>query len=129
MIELVDKMLRKHMMELLDILNGKSAPSQPSSRLSSIVIWPFVMKELIDKTSPYGITPPPPTSPNLTKLQHEVSAGRYVFKQPLVITACGVQDMCFTQRVRNVLKDSAMASAQCTDCNVNACTDSFCVSS
>ena len=29
---------------------------------------------------------------NLTKLQHEVSAGRYVFKQPLVITACGVQD-------------------------------------
>ena len=28
----------------------------------------------------------------LTKLQHEVSAGRYVFKQPLVITACGVQD-------------------------------------
>ena len=29
---------------------------------------------------------------NLTKLQDEVSAGRYVFKQPLVITACGVQD-------------------------------------
>ena len=28
----------------------------------------------------------------LTKLQHGVSAGRYVFKQPLVITACGVQD-------------------------------------
>ena len=29
---------------------------------------------------------------DFTKLQHEVSAGRYVFKQPLVITACGVQD-------------------------------------
>ena len=32
------------------------------------------------------------TEMTLTKLQHEVSAGRYVFKQPLVITACGVQD-------------------------------------
>ena len=32
------------------------------------------------------------TKMTLTKLQHEVSAGRYVFEQPLVITACGVQD-------------------------------------
>ena len=31
----------------------------------------------------------------LTKLQHEVSVGRYVFKRPLVITACGVQDKYF----------------------------------
>ena len=28
----------------------------------------------------------------LSKLQNEVCAGRYVFKHPLVITACGVQD-------------------------------------
>ena len=32
------------------------------------------------------------TKMTLTKLQHEVSAGRYAFEQPLVITACGVQD-------------------------------------
>ena len=28
----------------------------------------------------------------LTKLQCEVSGGRYVFAQPLTVTACGVQD-------------------------------------
>ena len=32
------------------------------------------------------------TEMTLSKLQNEVCAGRYVFKQPLVITACGVQD-------------------------------------
>ena len=71
MIELVDRMLRKHMMELLNILDGKSAPPQPPSRLSSIAIWPFVMKELIDKTSPYGITPPP-TSPESEHWESEL---------------------------------------------------------
>ena len=68
MTELVDKMLRKHMMELIDILDGKSAPSQPPSRPSPILIWPFVMKELIHKTSLDGKSapsqPPPPSRPS-----------------------------------------------------------------
>lgn len=51
------------MLELFNILEGKAPPShQPPSRLSPIAIWPFVMKELVDNTSPpYGIIPP--TSP------------------------------------------------------------------
>ena len=63
--ELVHKMLRKHMAELVNILEGNSSPSQPPppSRPSPTLLWPFVMKELLSKTTPYGTTPPPSPEP------------------------------------------------------------------
>ena len=62
MTELVDKILRVHMTELFAILSGKAAPGTPPpppSRPSKLLVWPFVMKQLIATTSPpCGSTPP-----------------------------------------------------------------------